>query len=652
MPGTRYEDWHHLRVEGDQNAARDLIPLARKVLGFAVEQARFNGLQTYKHIHQLEGGGYIIGEVNGGTPRVTIHVPPVTGERKKITVEGDYVVWARTSDTYPDGIDPDEPQQIVQSTAEDGWFTFTAEAGMPGRSDGTYGGSFPEGLRRAGNIDWVNERGERISWYGPSSRGWLDGYVNPRAQYGKFVFMMGLPILDVDQYILDSDPEPPFDDRWVLGAGIGKFEGDTYLYVAHAICSDGLTDMTPIPADEGRITDPDAYNNEPLSFYRYKLSKTPDMTGVYRYAAIPGTRELVGGYGMMPTSAPWFFNQDCTQAVSLRNPGGTTPWLYYYEWPGTTILHQPGTSQPLDRVNFDPGYGWATSYDEDAQSISAGGAPAAAAVEYDREGNLVTLPVGLTAAMVPYMVLGGQNIPLWEVGEDGPDVVGTKRWIVHVNLRDQIVVCISDQIRFDPPELPGASTRGEGMRLEVWLAGTRVLNRQLYEAGSTPSTIVPRWLVDNDEKFQLLAPLPLYPQWFVNGVLVQYQTFTTATNEDFVGANTSYTGFPHAAGDYFGTYDEKAPPARPPTPIGNIARDGFSANRADFDGYHGIAGVAAHKGTAMLSVAIPSADGDGSFHYVIDPSGEATLPWLTGIGGQNERYHPIWIIGVAPESPP
>ena len=81
----------------------------RKVLGFAVEQARFNGLQTYKHIHQLEGGGYIIGEVNGGIPRVTIHVPPVTGERKKITVEGDYVVWARTSDTYPDGIDPDEP---------------------------------------------------------------------------------------------------------------------------------------------------------------------------------------------------------------------------------------------------------------------------------------------------------------------------------------------------------------------------------------------------------------------------------------------------------------------------------------------------------------------------------------------------------------
>ena len=37
MPGTRYEDWHQLRAEGDQNAARDLIPLARKVLGFAVE---------------------------------------------------------------------------------------------------------------------------------------------------------------------------------------------------------------------------------------------------------------------------------------------------------------------------------------------------------------------------------------------------------------------------------------------------------------------------------------------------------------------------------------------------------------------------------------------------------------------------------------
>ena len=137
MPGTRYEDWHHLRVEGDQNAARDLIPLARKVLGFTVQQAAFNGMQTYKHVVPLPGGGEIVGEVNGGIPRVTVFVPPPQPGREPVFPPEDFVVWSR-SGAYPIGLDPTHPRQILKPPGGNGdddaglWTTYWFNSGITG----------------------------------------------------------------------------------------------------------------------------------------------------------------------------------------------------------------------------------------------------------------------------------------------------------------------------------------------------------------------------------------------------------------------------------------------------------------------------------------------------------------------------------------
>ena len=653
--GPRYSEWTHLRVVGDRDAANAYVPYARKLLGFVMDEAQRNGLGVHKVTREFDDGTIVIAEKHGDIPRVTIVVTPGGEPKIPVKVEGDYVVWARTNDAYPDGINATKPQQILQSTKDKGWRVFSASAGFPGNADGAYGGSFPEGLRRAGNIDWVSERGERISWYGPSSRAWLDGYVNPGAQYGKFVFMMGLPILDVDQYILDSDPDPPFDDRWVLGAGIGKFEGTTYLYVAHSVCTDGPTDMTPIPDGDGRISDPYRMQNAPLSFYRYALTMAPDSVGTPRYSVVPHSREFVGGYGMMPTCAPWTFNNNCTKATSIRNPGGMMPWLLHYEWPGYTVLNMPGSFQYRDTVNFHEDWGLAQTYDALPLSATQGGPAVPIASEWNRDNTRAEVMLVWDALMNPKLILGATEVPLWEIVETGAQVEGTKRWAVHLNPRDNIAVFIAEhRIMSLTPwgDVFGPST-GDGLRLEVWLDGVRVRNQQLYDIGSVPNVILDRLYVRNNLKWEPLDGEPVYPQFFVDGVTVQYQPLTDTTIQEFSGANVTYTGFPHAAGSYFGTFDRSISPGSPsrlPTPINDIARDGFSANRSDFDGYHSIAGVAAHKGTAVVSCAIPSTTGHTSFGYIHSLGDPVTLPGETGISGEYERYHPVWIVGVPLES--
>ena len=172
MPAPRYEDWHHTRYEGDVDAGKALLPLARKVLGFATEQARANGLSTYKHVHHLPDGGTITAELIGGIPRVTIDVPPPEGGREPLFPPEDFVVWSR-SGAYPIGLDPDDPRQILKppgGNGDDGagpWTTYWFNASVTGYD--VFGGRksiyqpvFPEGLSKAGNLDWRGPNRERI----------------------------------------------------------------------------------------------------------------------------------------------------------------------------------------------------------------------------------------------------------------------------------------------------------------------------------------------------------------------------------------------------------------------------------------------------------------------------------------------------------
>src|SRR5690606_35861489 len=145
---------------------------------------------------QLEDGTVIVAEKHGDIPRITITPAPPQPSIPPPIVRDDFVVWARTG-ALPDGIDEDRPQQILRPA----WTTFFDNADVEGYEDftgdkGTYGGMFPQGLLLAGNIDWLSPiTGERISWYGPSSRYWYDDWRLPRAQYGKHVFHLGQVLL-------------------------------------------------------------------------------------------------------------------------------------------------------------------------------------------------------------------------------------------------------------------------------------------------------------------------------------------------------------------------------------------------------------------------------------------------------------------------
>src|SRR5690606_33738713 len=96
---------------------------------------------------------------------------------------------------------------------------------------GTYGARFPEGVRYAGNVDWRGKDGERVSWYGPERRYWAAPYLSLHSQYGRFVFILGHKLLDLQEY--DGFPEP-----FVMGACIVG----THLYVVQADLPPGPTE--------------------------------------------------------------------------------------------------------------------------------------------------------------------------------------------------------------------------------------------------------------------------------------------------------------------------------------------------------------------------------------------------------------------------
>ena len=65
MPGPAHTGWTHKRTTGDPDEVARWVPVARKVLGFAIQQAQFNGLLTYKVEKRLENGVLLIGELVG-----------------------------------------------------------------------------------------------------------------------------------------------------------------------------------------------------------------------------------------------------------------------------------------------------------------------------------------------------------------------------------------------------------------------------------------------------------------------------------------------------------------------------------------------------------------------------------------------------------
>lgn len=318
---ARYENWHHLRVEGDPAAARALIPLARKVLGATVEQAAFNKLQTHKFVHKIDNGGEIVGELIGGIPRVTIKTGPGGKGREIRTLEGFY--FARKTAENAEGTSAMmvEPREDIEG---DDWTALFYSSSSDGYDDvsedrrGVYVDVFGSAAKKpwkrmeTGNGMWVDrDTKEAVTWYRGYPGYWPLHFRHPITNYALFVSIYGHLVYTA-----------PFVEWRVLAAA----KRGMYLYVMIAEDLGALNPPArPATAEEsGTVWFSQPYTDEAYTYslWRYPLTiETQPDTLIDTYKAVrheyaemlwQGTLELAYG--------AWTFNADCTSVVTIQLP--------------------------------------------------------------------------------------------------------------------------------------------------------------------------------------------------------------------------------------------------------------------------------------------------------------------------------------------
>lgn len=658
--------WSHFRFIGNEAAGRAYIPAARDLLGFVRSQAASLKLQTYQVTNKLENGVVLTAELIGGIPRMTIEVPVEQGKNPTGPGMDGFVVIAR-NEALPDGIGGDHPQQIIRETESDGYKTHTYSGSEDGaRSDGTYRVRFPSGIEHAGNVDWVSSIGERLSWYGPSARMFMDPYVNPSRQFGKFVFMLGQPLLDTEAYLAESDLDPGFDDRHILGAAIRSVGGRLYLYTVQGVADDGITDMTDIPDGQGRISYPLAEQASNGGIHRYRLVRYLGPGQVMRYRVAKNSREKLINLNV-GHSDPWYFNQSATELIChAAMPPDLSPTWYAAQLfdpvdppDGSDVVSEfyPSPAQRAYRLGITEA--GIVSLGNTDLSVESG--EPAAAVFSDYEGDtLRSYGIRLDADMVPFLVFDGTEIPLWRIVPEGDDLRGTKRWIVYASPRDHVLITLHSDLLWEAGsiiETPGNTLRGEGVKVEVWRYGVLVSSTLLYTPSAISEPGFNRHYRVTDEAFNSLIGQPIAPHFYLYGV--NFLVTNTATDgmpnshktlTNMIGAAMIYGQLPYPAECYFGTYDlptDSGDPDRPPTPVSERALGGFAGSRPDADGHFSVVGCAASAANLLVSFAVAVDDGDQSFFSITDD----TFSIVTGIGGTNARYHPIWVLGKPPNAP-
>ena len=662
--------WAHFRFLGDKDVARGYVSVAREVLGFVRQEAGRLNLQTYQVTKELQtqhGTIVITAELIGGIPRMTIQAPTQVQREGIGPPLAGFVVHAR-NEALPDGFTDTYPQQVIRETRDETYATHTYSQPENGaRSDGTYSVRFPRGLKHAGNVDWVSALGERLSWYGPSNRMAMDPYINPSRQYGKFVFMLGEALLDVEAYIADSDLEVGFSDRHILGAAICNVGGRLYLYTVQAVGEDGETDMTQIPNGEGRISYPLAPQAANGGIHRYRLSRYLGPGDVMRYRVSKNSREKLIDLNTEHCD-PWFFNQSGTELVShIAFPPDEppTPWflarLFDPDNPpdGSDLVTEIFPAQTQRRIRLGITEAGIVSLGNTDFSVESGQPAVPVFADYEAD-TMRAYGIRLDADMVPYLVFDGTEVPLWKVASEGPDLRGTKRWIIYASPRDKVLVTLHLDLLWlegSLVETPGNTLRGTGASMELWRNGVLVSSTVLYTPNAIAEPGFNRHYRKNEEAFASLIGQPIAPHFYLWGVnLLVTNTATDGmpyshkTLTNMLGCVAGYGFLPYPASCYFGTYDlptETGDPDRDPTPVSTLAPEGFAGSQADADGHFSIVGCAASEQSLLLSCATAREGGDNSFTHI---TGD-TFAVVTGIAGEDPRYHPVWLMGKPPKNP-
>ncbi|WP_202841955.1 hypothetical protein [Luteimonas saliphila] len=630
---ARYIDWTHIRVNGDRQAAAPYVADGRKLLGEVMEEAARNELGVLAMHRELEDGTIITAEKHGEIPRITITPAPPVPTIPPPVVRDDFVVWARTT-ALPAGIDADRPQQILRPA----WTTFFNDSGVDGfeafpGEKGTYGGMFPQGLLLAGNIDWVRpSTGERLSWYGPSSRYWYDDWRLPRAQYGVHVFHLGQVLLDVEAYANELDE--PFVERWVLGAAMTQ----THLYVVLADLPENISvDSPPATASQS----PDSWSSPSMpagaisvALRRFLLVHNPATPDPMQYTVPGNSHEELWAGTITRGVAPWHFSPDVTTAVAHIAPAALE-----LTQRGAGVIY-PSESHLRHMLEIE---GAEAELLTEVVSLSAN---APAVIAEDGEATL---------AIVRKPYNGFENALFYRIGEhdylamavtEAPDTLRyDRRQIVWADLRAGTLLLLADSIQagewmFD------LSFRlcSNGTEQVAWGDATAVVTLGSYDAV--------RFML-NETATRAVAPLALahlnaygavdggWPGGVHNAQVSLLHAHYWLPFR--ISATAGQTRFAFAAGAWSNLQSKAA-----------VARNTGANTQVDGLGHTTLPGFATYKGYSVLSYSTNG--GINGRRIKLDYITGSSLGAVTGVPGEDTtentilgndaRYHPVWLLGA------
>ena len=622
---ARYEDWHHTRYEGDVDAGKALLPLARKVLGYTVQEAGRQGLQTFKHVHRQDGVE-IVGELIGGQPRVTIRVVRPEPPRERIELD-DFVVWARDVD-HPDGIDATYPQQILRPE----WTTYFYSGSIDGYdafpgNKNVYLNPFSTGLRHAGNLDWEGPDKVRVSWYGPSTRYFFDPFVRSKVQYGHQVFMLGQVVLDLSTH----DDSTPTTCLWVMGAAINGND----LYVVQAQLPDEPTTTGTVNANVQQCDSMYTTGDIPHELHRYSLIPDPALP-ISRIAA-SDSREILWAGTIPRGCSPWFFDPDAVRAHTFAPAPGFTG-----AGNGITVFIAPPTESPVHTLT-DAGSGWALTT---TQVSTVPDGMAALAGDYKRDGSPVELRVlRERLEFVPYNGPPGNMLQEQVSLQIGDMTVPMKALD-----RTGVLAFCRDEETADPTELGAVTTH---RTFEVWADGGRVHEQEVAfdPAGFTAlnDTGLRREFIGNTtvDFSSFFKDLDVAPGFFIHNIVYNSDS-SLNFRSGFYGFHAGLVMLARQPAAYYGSFHFMT--SLLPTPGSPLLYVADRCNvipgheRLDFDGKDIITSCAAARGVLVYSGHSGVDKGLDSVHFV---TGQ-TLQALTGVAGEQERYHPVWRLGLLP----
>lgn len=676
MTGPAYIGWKHTRASGDRAEIARHVPLARKVLGYAVKEAARNGLLTFKHRKLLPDGTEIIGEVIGGQPRMTINVPGVPTDRKRDRIPENFVTYPR-DETRPDGLAEEYPEVILNEEADNGWRSLFFDGTVPGYDDftrrkGTYRfigneEAFPEGITHAGNVDWLSEDGERVSWYGPPSRLFADPFVQPRAQFGGFVFMLGQILLDVDEYeAAAEDADAATGSKYVLGACFRRVDGSLYLYTIQTLLPTVSTPGADIPAFSITCSEPIHTVNNVVYLCRYAIAVNPTIEDALKWSVSDNSREILWSQSLPDITNPWHFNESGTFAVSI-GPQDSSTNIAYIE--GEDMEDAPPASSRRYTLDVD---GLALTI----QTVSCvGTGDAILATEFIGD-DPVHLRVGRFNGTDEAMVLEYDGVQ-WSLAgatieqiEDRVEFTDYRYLLLHANLRDRTLVFLKNvhagHVILNTPD--GDETNR--LTVEIWRRGQLVAELDTESQNQAPTGLVGNTLVFEriggnvvavhsipKALGEATAEVAISPLFALYGIwlLWEVEALGDFVDVEFTGALYGRLVWPSAA--LFGSFGFNATGS--PIPVNIIAGGslaGFDTNREDARGMFSILGCATHEDrtvysgpgfSGFYSDGAPAGITGRAVHYV----DYGTLPELTNVAGDQSRYHPIWLLGLIPRTP-